>query len=98
MRLTLIDVARYKSFIEQSYSCTIRYFDRPDSFCALVTWPTKIYDDTLAFLFNKCNLTYEQNCIIFKYVTDYIKCSKKIPLVYITGIELGEHAHHMNLS
>jgi hypothetical protein len=22
------------------------------------------------------NLTYEQNCIIFKYVFDYIKCSK----------------------
>ena len=23
------------------------------------------------------NLTYEQNCIIFKYVFDYIKCSKR---------------------
>ena len=54
--MTLIDVKRYKSLIEQSYSCTIRYFDRPDSFCELVTWPTKISDDTLAFLFNKCNL------------------------------------------
>ena len=53
---TLIDVARYKSLIEQCYSCTIRYFDRPDSFCGLVTWPTKISDDTLAFLFNKCNI------------------------------------------
>jgi len=41
-KLTLIDVARYKSLIEQSYSCTIRYFDKPDSFCELVTWPTKI--------------------------------------------------------
>ena len=43
------------------------------------------------------NLTYEQNCIIFKYVFDYIKCSKKIPYC-LTGIELGEHAHHMNPS
>ena len=58
MSLTLIDVARYKSLIEQSYSCTIRYFDRPESFCELVTWPTKISDDTLAFLFNKCNLSF----------------------------------------
>ena len=56
IKKTLIDVARYKSLIEQSYSCTIRYFDRPDSFCELVTWPTKIFDDTLAFLFNKCNM------------------------------------------
>ena len=56
MSLTLIDVARYKSLIEQSYSCIIRYFGRPDSFCELVTWPTKIFDDTLAFLFNICNL------------------------------------------
>jgi len=56
IKKTLIDVARYKSHIEQSYSCTIRYFDRPDSFCELVTWPTKIYDDALAYLFNKCNL------------------------------------------
>jgi hypothetical protein len=24
------------------------------------------------------NLTYEQNCIIFKYVFDYIKCSKRL--------------------
>jgi hypothetical protein len=46
MSLTLIDVARYKS----RYSCTIIYFDRPDSFCELVTWPTKISDDKLAFL------------------------------------------------
>jgi hypothetical protein len=23
------------------------------------------------------NLTYEQNCIIFKYAFDYIKCSKR---------------------
>jgi hypothetical protein len=58
IKKTLIDVARYKSLIEQSYSCTIRYFDRPDSFCELVTWPTNISDDTLAFLFNKCNLYY----------------------------------------
>ena len=27
------------------------------------------------------NLTYEQNCIIFKYVFDYIKCSKRFPIV-----------------
>jgi hypothetical protein len=54
---TLFDVAIYKSLIAQSYSCTIRYFDMPDSFCELVTWPTKIYDDTLAFLFNKCNVS-----------------------------------------
>ena len=58
IKKTLIDVARYKSLIEQSYSCIIRYFDRPDSFCELVTWPTNISDDTLAFLFNKCNLYY----------------------------------------
>ena len=31
MSLTLIDIARYKSFIEQSYSCTIRYFDANSS-------------------------------------------------------------------
>ena len=31
------------------------------------------------------NLTYEQNCIIFKYVFDYIKCSKR-------------YAHHMSTS
>jgi hypothetical protein len=51
----LIDVERYKSLIEQSYSCSIRYFDRPNSFCELVAWPTKISDDTLAYLFNKCS-------------------------------------------
>ena len=56
MSLTLIDIARYKSLIEQSCSCTIRYFDRPDSFCDLVTWPTTISDDTLAFLFYICNI------------------------------------------
>jgi hypothetical protein len=44
MSLTLIDIARYKSLIEQRCSCTIRYFDRPDSFFDLVTWPTTIYD------------------------------------------------------
>jgi hypothetical protein len=27
------------------------------------------------------NLTYEQNCIIFKYVFDYIKCSKRFLIV-----------------
>ena len=43
------------------------------------------------------NLTYEQNCIIFKYVFDYTKCSKRF-LIVITGIDLGEHAHHMNPS
>ena len=56
MSLTLIDFARYKSLIEQSCSCTIRYFDRSDSFCVLVTWPTTISDDTLVFLFNICNI------------------------------------------
>ena len=56
MSLTLIDVARYKSLIEQSCLCTIRYFDRPDSFCNLVTWPIIISDDTLTFLFNICNI------------------------------------------
>ena len=56
MSLTLIDIARYTSLIEQSCSCTIRYFDRPNSFCDLVTWPTTISDDTLAFLFNICNI------------------------------------------
>ena len=58
MCLSVINkILRYCIFnIEQSYSCTIRYFNRPDSFCELVTWPTKISDNTLAFLFNKCNL------------------------------------------
>jgi hypothetical protein len=56
MSLTLIDVTRYKSLIEQSCLCTIRYFDRPDSFCDLVTWPITISDDTLTFLFNICNI------------------------------------------
>ena len=71
MALTLIDVARYKSLIEQSYSCTIKYFDRPDSFCELVTWLTKISDDTLAFLFNKCNI-YQLSMFIgdFGYLND----------------------------
>ena len=27
------------------------------------------------------NLTYEQNCIIFKYVFYYIKCSKRFLIV-----------------
>ena len=62
----LIDVAIYKFLIEQSYSCTIRYFDRPDLFCELVTWPTKISDDTLAFLFNTCNI-YRSYCIVAIY-------------------------------
>jgi hypothetical protein len=44
------------------------------------------------------NLTYEQNCIIFEYVFDYIKCSKRFLITGITGIELGKHAHHMNPS
>jgi hypothetical protein len=62
MSLTLIDITRYKSLIEQSCSCTIKYFDRPDSFCDLVTWPTTISDDTLAFLFYICNIAnYTQN-------------------------------------
>jgi hypothetical protein len=56
MSLTLIDIARYKSLIEQSCSCTIRYFDRPYSFWDLVAWPTTIFDDTLAFLFYICNI------------------------------------------
>ena len=43
------------------------------------------------------NLTYEQNCIIFKYVFDYIK-KIPYPITGLTGIELGEHAHHMNPS
>ena len=35
---------------------------------------------TLDIKFLTCgnvNLTYEQNCIVFKYVFDYIECSKK---------------------
>jgi hypothetical protein len=27
------------------------------------------------------NLTYKQHCIIFKYVFDYIKCSKRFLIV-----------------
>ena len=61
---------------------------------------------TLDIKFLTCgnvNLTCEQNCIIFKYVFDYIKCSKRFLVVHfcitgISGIELGEHAHHMNPS
>ena len=56
MSLTLIDIARYKSLIEQRCSCTIRYLDRPDSFFDLVTWPTTIYDHALTFLFYICNI------------------------------------------
>jgi hypothetical protein len=41
-------------------------------------------------------LTYEQNCIIFKCLCLY-QMFKKIPY-RITGIELSEHAHHMNPS
>ena len=40
--------------------------------------------DTLDIEFLTCdndNLTYEQNCIIFKYIFDYIKCSKRFPIV-----------------
>jgi hypothetical protein len=59
MSLSLIDIARYKSLIEQSCLCTIRYFDRPDSFCDLVTWPTTIADDTFPFLFYICNISNE---------------------------------------
>jgi hypothetical protein len=29
------------------------------------------------------NLTYEQNCIIFKYVFDYIEYSKRFLIVYL---------------
>ena len=39
---------------------------------------------TLDIAFLTCgnnNLTYEQNCIIFKYVFDYIKCSKRFLIV-----------------
>ena len=39
---------------------------------------------TLDIKFLTCgnvNLTYEQNCIIFKYVFDYIKCSKRFLIV-----------------
>ena len=75
MSLTLIDIARYKSLIEQRCSCTIRYFDRPDSFCKLVTWPTKISDDTLAYLFNKCNITLETSCSEFIYIVCQIGTS-----------------------
>ena len=56
---------------------------------------------TLDIKFLTCgnvNLTYEQNCILFKYVFDYIKRSKRflIVLTGITGIELDEAAYHMN--
>ena len=44
------------TLIKQSYSCTIIYFDILIG--QLVTWPTKISDDTLAFLFNKCNILF----------------------------------------
>jgi hypothetical protein len=44
------------TLIKQSYSCTIRYFDMLIG--QLVTWSTKISDDTLAFLFNKCNILF----------------------------------------
>ena len=98
MSLTLIDVARYKSLIEQSYSCTIIYFDRPDSFCELVTWPTKISDDTLAFLFNKCNIDVvlkasravpirrfslnEAPLRLFKFISDYLPYFEKNKYIF----------------
>ena len=57
---------------------------------------------TLDIKFLTCgnvNLTYEQNCIIFKCLWLY-QMFKKIPyrITGITGIELGEHAYHMNPS
>jgi hypothetical protein len=39
---------------------------------------------TLDITFLTCgdvNLTYEQNCIVFKYIFDYIKCSKRFLIV-----------------
>jgi hypothetical protein len=65
------DIARYKSLIEQSCSCTIIYFDRPYSFCDLVTWPTTISDDTL--LYTQISLLYHVK-VLSQYMLD--KCTK----------------------
>jgi hypothetical protein len=43
------------------------------------------------------NLTYEQNCIIFKCFWFLLNVQKD-HITGITGLKLGEHAHHMNLS
>jgi hypothetical protein len=43
---------------------------------------TTCYTQDIEFLTcGNGNLTYEQNCIIFKYVFDYIKCSKRFLIV-----------------
>jgi hypothetical protein len=46
MSLPLTGIARYRSLVEQRCSCTIRYFDRPDSFFDLVTWPKQFLHNT----------------------------------------------------
>jgi hypothetical protein len=80
--ILIITFKSHQNFlIEQSYSCTIRYFDRPYSFCELVTLPTKISDDTLAFLFNKCNLDYV-GPICYHYLQ--IECRHMLAVVTIT--------------
>ena len=37
------------------------------------------------------NLTYEQNCMIFKYIFDYIKCSKRFLIVQLELNWLNMH-------
>jgi hypothetical protein len=63
------DIVRLLTIEKQSYSCTIRYFDRPDSLWELVTWPTKISDDTLAFLFNILILLFEWEYVSFMIIS-----------------------------
>jgi hypothetical protein len=47
-----------------------------------INMATTCYSLDIKFLTcGNVNLTYEQNCIIFKYVFDYIKCSKSFLIV-----------------
>ena len=44
------------------------------------------------------DLTYEQNCIIFKYVFDYIKCSKRFLITELNWLNMHIISIHLNLS
>ena len=61
------------------------YTYKPELQCILIgniNRVTTCYTLDIAFLTcGNDNLTYEQNCIIFKYVFDYIKCSKRFLIV-----------------
>jgi hypothetical protein len=47
-----------------------------------ISMDTTYYALDIKFLtWGNVNLTYEQNCVIFKYVFDYIKCSTRLLIV-----------------